>query len=68
MNDETFNVSIRKFLKNVGVRSQMEIEKAVAAGVAAGKLKGNETLPAQARITINGVALDLVIDGVIALE
>jgi hypothetical protein len=68
MNDETFNVSIRKFLKNVGVRSQMEIEKAVAAGVAAGKLKGNEALPAQARITINGVALDLVIDGVIALE
>ncbi len=68
MNDETFNLSIRKFLKNVGVRSQMEIEKAVAAGVAAGKLKGNEALPAQARITINGVALDLVIEGVIALE
>lgn len=68
MNDETFNQSIRQFLKSVGVRSQLDIEKAVAAAVAAGKLKGNETLPAQARITVAGVALDVTIEGVLKLE
>jgi len=30
MNDENFNISIRKFLKMVGVSSQREIEQAVA--------------------------------------
>jgi hypothetical protein len=68
MNDDTFNQSIRQFLKSVGVRSQLEIEKAVAAAVAAGKLKGNETLPAQARITVAGIALDVTIEGVLKLE
>jgi hypothetical protein len=68
MNDDIFNQSIRQFLKSVGVRSQLDIEKAVAAAVAAGKLKGNETLPAQARITVAGVALDVTIEGQLKLE
>ena len=68
MNDETFNQSIRQFLKSVGVRSQLDIEKAVAAAVAAGTLKGNETLPAQARITVAGIALDVTIEGALKLE
>ena len=34
MNEETFNLSIRKFLKMVGVNSQREIEHAVATAVA----------------------------------
>ena len=42
MNEEAFNMSIRKFLKTVGVRSQTEIERAVAKAIADGKLKGNE--------------------------
>ena len=37
MNDETFNLSIRKFLKMVGVSSQRDIEQAVAKAVAAGE-------------------------------
>ena len=37
MNEETFNLSIRKFLKMVGVSSQREIEQAVAKAVAAGE-------------------------------
>lgn len=68
MNDDTFNQSIRQFLKSVGVRSQQDIEKAVAAAVASGKLKGNETLPAQARITVAGIALDVTIEGALKLE
>ena len=42
MNDETLNMSIRKFLKTVGVNSQIAIEKAVTKGIDDGKLKGND--------------------------
>ncbi len=68
MHDDTFNQSIRQFLKSVGVRTQLEIEKAVAAAVASGTLKGNETLPAQARITVAGIALEVTIEGALRLE
>ena len=50
MNPDTFNMSIRKFLKMVGVQSQREIETAVESAIATGKLKGAESLPAS---TIN---------------
>ena len=68
MNEEAFNMSIRKFLKTVGVRSQSEIERAVAAAVAAGKLKGNEGFPARMQLTINAIGLDITLDGEIRLE
>lgn len=45
MNDDTFNMSIRKFLKMVGVSSQHEVERVVAQAIANGQLKGNEKLP-----------------------
>ena len=68
MNEETFNMSIRKFLKTVGVRSQTEIERAVTKAIADGKLKGNETFPARVQLTIGKVGLDLALDGEIKLE
>jgi len=68
MNEETFNMSIRKFLKTVGVRSQTEIERAVTKAIADGKLKGNETFPARVQLTIGKVNLDLTLDGEIKLE
>ena len=68
MNEETFNMSIRKFLKTVGVRSQTEIERAVTKAIADGKLKGNETFPARVQLTIGKVSLDLTLDGEIKLE
>ena len=42
MNEDIFNASIRKFLKTLGVSGQREIEKAVRAALADGRLKGNE--------------------------
>ena len=54
MNEEEFNVSIRKFLKKVGITSQREIEQAVRAAVSAGRLKGNEALPAKVTLSIDG--------------
>ena len=68
MNNDAFNMSIRKFLKMVGVHSQREIEAAVERALAAGKVKGNETLDAKMTLVVNGVALDVSFDGKIALE
>lgn len=54
MNEEQLNLDIRKFLKHFGVTAQREIEKAVAAGIADGKLKGTETIKARAILEVEG--------------
>lgn len=68
MNEEAFNMSLRKFLKVVGVTSQQEIEKAVRAAVANGALKGNEKLTAKVVLTIDQAGLKHTVDGTIELE
>jgi hypothetical protein len=67
MNEEALNMSLRKFLKVVGVTSQQEIEKAIRAALAEGKLKGNESIQAQMVLTIGKVGLTHKIDGTIEL-
>jgi hypothetical protein len=67
MNEDVFNASMRKFLKTVGVTSQREIEQAVRAAVAAGRLKGTENLPAKVVLTLGGVELTHEIAGTIEL-
>lgn len=67
MNEDVFNMSLRKFLKKVGVTSQREIEKAVRAAVDAGQLKGDEKLDAQVTIKVGGIELTEKIDGRIEL-
>jgi hypothetical protein len=68
MNEDVLNVSVRKFLKKVGITSQREIEQAVRAAVSGGKLKGNEALPAKVVLTVEGVSLSVEIEGAIELE
>ena len=68
MNEEALNVSIRKFLKKVGITSQREIEQAVRSAVSGGRLKGNEALPAKVTLWVEGVALAIDIEGAIELE
>jgi hypothetical protein len=68
MDDDTFNMGTRKFLKVVGVTSQREIERAVNDALAAGRLKGNETLPVRVLLTVDGLGLSHEIEGEIALE
>jgi len=63
MNEDNFNMSIRKFLKTVGVTAQREIEKAVRQAAEEGKLKDVERLKIEARIVVAGVALDVDING-----
>ncbi len=61
MNDEVLNMSIRKFLKTVGVNSQIEIEKAVRAAAEAGTFKGGK-LPATMHLVIDDLAIDIRFD------
>jgi len=68
MNEDVLNVSVRKFLKKVGITSQREIEQAVRNAVAGGRLKGNETMPAKVTLTVEGVGLSVEIEGAVELE
>jgi hypothetical protein len=68
MNEEALNVSVRKFLKKVGITSQREIEQAVRKAVVGGRLKGNESLPVKATLTMGGLGLSVEIDGTVELE
>jgi Family of unknown function (DUF6494) len=68
MNEEALNVSVRKFLKKVGITSQREIEQAVRAAIAGGRLKGNEVLPAKATLRVEGLGLSVEIEGAVELE
>ncbi|HEV2749210.1 MAG TPA: DUF6494 family protein [Gemmatimonadales bacterium] len=68
MNEEAFNLSVRKFLKQFGVMAQREIERSVDTALATGKLKGTETLKARARLEIQGLPTDLVIEQDITLS
>ena len=67
MNDDAFNLSIRKFLKMVGVSSQREIEHAVGAALQDGKISGNESFPCRMTLEVEGVKLKVVFDGTIDL-
>lgn len=68
MNEETFNLSIRKFLKMVGVKSQHEIEQAVAAAIASGAIAGTETLAVTMTLEIAALQLKVRFDGDISLQ
>jgi hypothetical protein len=68
MDAETFNLSIRKFLKMVGVNSQREIEQAVAKAVAGGMIAGTETFVAKVTLEIAALKLDVTYDGEIKLQ
>ncbi len=68
MNEDIFNIEVRKFLKRVGVTSQQEIESALRRAIEAGRLKGDERLKASARVQIEGIGLDHRVEGEIALS
>ena len=68
MDEEVFNMSVRRFLKKLGVTAQREIEAAVREQVVAGRLRGDETLAARATLTIDGLEADVVVTGDIALS
>lgn len=67
MDEDRFNMSVRKFLKVVGVTSQREIETAIREAVKAGHLRSNETLKARMTLEIGAISLKREIDGEIEI-
>ena len=68
MNDEELNISIRKFLKMVGVSSQREIEQAVQRALASKAVAGTETFLAKMTLEVAGLQLNVAFDGEIRLQ
>ena len=68
MNDEALNLSMRKFLKTVGIGSQRAIERAVAEAAAAGAIAGTESFPAKMILEIAGLKLNVAFTGEITLQ
>ena len=62
MNEEQFNLDLRKFLKRFGISAQREIEEAVRKRLADGSLAGAETIKARARLQIEGTEVELLIE------
>ena len=67
MDEEVFNMSVRKFLKKLGVTAQREIELAIREHVDSGDLQGDETLAATATVKVDGLSPDVVVKGKISL-
>lgn len=67
MNEETFNLSVRRFLKAFGLQGQHEIEQAVANALARGAITGSETLPGKITLECPGLSLHFECKGEIAL-
>ena len=68
MDEDRFNMDLRKFLKVVGVTSQREIETAVRDALAAGKIKDTVPLKAKMVLSIPAIGLNHEIDSEIALS
>ena len=67
MDEEVFNMSVRRFLKTLGVTAQREIDLAVRERLDGGDLEGDETLDATATITVAGLSRDVIVTGQISL-
>ena len=68
MDEEVFNISVRRFLKKLGVTAQRDIELGLRQQLDAGELVGEGTLPARATVTVEGLPQEIVITGEIQLS
>jgi hypothetical protein len=68
MDEDRFNMAVRKFLKEVGVTSQRVIENAVRDAVKSGQLQGNEKLRTKMTLEIVNPAIRHVVEHDIELE
>ena len=68
MDDEILNLEIRKFLKNVGITSQREIEKKIREAIETKAIDGNENLEVEVSLNIGKINLAHKISGIIKLN
>ena len=67
MDEDKFNISVRKFLKVVGIAAQREIEKAVREASSAGRLQSDGNLRAKMTLEIEMLGLTHLVEGDIEL-
>ena len=67
METDPFNVSMRKFLKQVGVTSQRALEDSVRSEEGAAKLAGRRTIRARMVLTVEETGLRHVVEDEIPL-
>jgi hypothetical protein len=67
MDEERFNISLRRLLKQFGVSAQREVEKAVQAALESGVLTGREVLQARISMVVEGLPTDIAVEGPIEL-
>jgi hypothetical protein len=67
MNDEALMNSTRRFLKTVGVNSQIAIEKAVQQALECGRIRGDELLPAKMMLTVGRIEVSIEFEGELRL-
>jgi Family of unknown function (DUF6494) len=68
VDEDVFNLSVRKFLKQLGITAQRDIELGVRELVDEGRLEGDERLGARATVVVEGLDHEIVIEGEIALS
>ena len=68
MDEEIFNIQLRRFLKKVGIQSQREIEQAVRQGIEKGTIKSTKKLDAHVSLRVPSAGVDVIIEGEIALS
>ncbi len=67
MDEEKLNISVRKFLKNVGISSQRNIEEKIREKVRSGEIKGSDKIKVSANITSTNIDLNETIEGEIEI-
>lgn len=68
MDEDVLNLSIRQFLKKVGISSQREIEKTIRAAVDQGKLSDDDLVNVSVTLRIDHANADVVIEGQLKLQ
>jgi 16S rRNA U516 pseudouridylate synthase RsuA-like enzyme len=68
VDEDAFNLSVRKFLKQLGITAQRDIELGVRELIEEGRLEGDEQLAARATVVVEGLDQEIVIEGEIALS
>jgi hypothetical protein len=67
MDEERFNISLRRLLKQFGVTAQREVEKSVQAALVLGGRRGGEALQARISMVVEGLPTDISVEGPIEL-
>jgi hypothetical protein len=68
VDEDAFNLSVRKFLKQLGITAQREIELGVREQLDEQRLQGDERLGARATVVVEGLEHEIVVEGEIALS